>query len=388
MKIAFEAQALFDQERTGIGWCSKELIDHLIEYPDFEYILNCFHCFRKGPREEREKILEKYREKGCKINYSKYIPARIYNHLERIIPLPYRLLFGTDADLTQFFNYTIPYGVAGKSMTIIHDMTFMVYPETIQKKTYNWLNSNIRKYCGRAAVILTVSEFSRQEIIKYLGIPADKIEVIYDGVDLDLFHPGYDPEQIDKTKEKYGINGDYILYLGTLEPRKNIETLVAAYADLKNSRENVPKLVLAGKKGWMYDSIFAGVEAAGLKQDVIFTDYVPEEDVPLLMSGAKMFVFPSLYEGFGMPPLEAMACGTPVITSDAASLPEVVGDAGLTFPVKDTKALTQNMERLLDNAKLCERLSEAGIERAGQFTWESSAKKLIGIYHRLEDSLE
>lgn len=312
------------------------------------------------------------------------MPARIYYHLERIVPFPYRWIFGKKAEVTQFFNYTIPAGTAGKKLTIIHDVAFLAHPETVTKRTYRWLSRNIRSYCSRAEEILTVSEFSRQEIHRYLGIPLEKNQVVYNGVDTEQYHPDYSEEQIRASMAKYHVNGHYILYMGTLEPRKNIETLIKAYGILKETyAENIPKLVLAGKKGWLYDSIFQMVQDLGLEKQVIFTGYVEAEDAAPLFCGAEMFVFPSLYEGFGIPPLEAMACGTPVITSDCSSLPEVVGSAGLMVPPMDAAALADKMELLITDHKLRARLKQAGIERAKQFTWEASAEKLVQIYKKV-----
>lgn len=382
MKIAFDAQLLFENQKTGIGWNAKMMIDHLLLYPDVECILNCF--LMRDPK-RAEVILKDYRQKGCIINQSSWMPGRIYNHLERILPLPYKWVFGTHADITQFFNYAIPFGVSGKRITIVHDMAFRAFPETVAKRTERWLKNNLEKYCRRADVILTVSEFSRQEIQRYMGIPTEKIEVIYNGVDMERYHPGYTVAQIGAAKSRYGICGSYILYLGTLEPRKNIETLITAYNLLKKEigSDRLPKLVLAGKKGWMYETIFTLVQNYGLENDVIFTGYVDEEDVPVLLCGAHIFAFPSLYEGFGIPPLEAMACGTPVITSNTSSLPEIVGEAGILIPPMDAEGLKRSMQQLLTDEVMRQHYIKAGLKQVREFTWARSAEKLVDIYRKL-----
>lgn len=382
MKIAFDAQLLFENQKTGIGWNAKMMIDHLLLYPDVECVLNCF--LMRDPK-RATMILNEYRQKGCLINQSSWMPGRIYNHLERILPLPYKWVFGTHADITQFFNYTIPFGVSGKRITIVHDMAFRAFPETVAKRTERWLKNNLEKYCRRADVILTVSEFSRQEIQRYMGIPTEKIEVIYNGVDMERYHPGYTVAQIGAAKSRYGICGSYILYLGTLEPRKNIETLITAYNLLKKEigSDRLPKLVLAGKKGWMYETIFTLVQNYGLENDVIFTGYVDEEDVPVLLCGAHIFAFPSLYEGFGIPPLEAMACGTPVITSNTSSLPEIVGEAGILIPPMDAEGLKRSMQQLLTDEVMRQHYIKAGLKQVREFTWARSAEKLVDIYRKL-----
>lgn len=380
MKVAFDAQLLFEKQKTGIGWNAKSLIDCLIEYPEIECTLNCFFIRDKN---HSEKLLKEYKDKGCRIRQSHFIPARIYNHLERIFPFPYRFLFGSDAEITQFFNYTIPFGVAGKRVTMVHDMAFLACPDTVAKKTRRWLERNIHSYCRRADLILTVSEFSRQEIHRYLKIPLEKIEVIYNGVDLTQYHPSYPEEKIEKVKSNYHITGDYLLYLGTLEPRKNLEILIEAYRLLRERMPEAPLLVLAGKKGWMYEGIFKKVKVYGLERNILFPGYVAETDVPALLSGARVFVFPSRYEGFGIPPLEAMACGIPVIVSDTSSLPEVVGDAGLLTPPENAEKLAEQMEHLITDKTLRERCIRAGLVRVQEFTWQKSARQLVKIYRKL-----
>jgi len=204
------------------------------------------------------------------------------------------------------------------------------------------------------------------------------------GVDLQKFHPCTEPERIPEVKASLGIEGDYFLYLGTIEPRKNLERLITAYSALvKKLGASSPKLVLAGGKGWLYDGIFARVERLGLQDKVIFTKYVPSEDMNPLMCGALAFVFPSLYEGFGMPPLEAMACGVPVLASGEASLPEVTGDCAVVCDAYSAKSIAQGLYRLCTDEKLRKELSAKGLERAKMFTWERSAEMLYDIYAEL-----
>lgn len=380
MKIALDAQLLFEKQKTGIGWNTKMMIDHLIQYTDIEWTLNYFWMRDKNWTEE---VIADYRNKGCILHQSKWLPARIYNHLERIIPFPYQLVFGRKAELTQFFNYTLPFGVSGKKLTFIHDMAYKAYPETLAKRTLLWLETQMPKYCKRADIIVTISEFSKQEIHRYLGIPLEKIKVVYCGVDLEKYRPDYSTKEIEQAKQSYNISGKYLLYLGTLEPRKNIESLVIAYAKLKQEMSDVPKLVLSGKKGWLYDSIFDLVQQNNLADDVIFTGYVDTKDAAPLTCGAEIFLFPSLYEGFGIPPLEAMACGTPVITSNVASLPEVVGSAGITVSPKDTEELKNGIKAMLTNGSMRKEFISAGIKRAQEFTWARSAETLVNIYRDL-----
>ena len=185
---------------------------------------------------------------------------------------------------------------------------------------------------------------------------------------------------LQRVKRRYGLDFPFILSLGTLEPRKNFAGLIEAYALMKDKRL---KLVIAGGKGWLYQEIFARVEKLGLEGQVIFPGFIADEDLPALYNLAELFVFPSLYEGFGLPPLEAMACGTPVITSDRPSLPEVVGEAGLMVEATDSQALAEAMERALTDENLRREMREKGLKQAEKFTLEAAAEKLLDVYKRL-----
>lgn len=197
------------------------------------------------------------------------------------------------------------------------------------------------------------------------------------------FHADYPTEQIQEAIRRYHINEKYFLYLGTIEPRKNLERLIKAYAKLVSRHKDVPQLVLAGGKGWYYDDIFQMIDTCHLKEQVVFTGYVDQKDSPLLMSGAMAFVFPSLYEGFGMPPLEAMACGTPVITSKTSSLPEVVGDAGILVDPENVDEICEAMEKMMIEPAYRETLRLKGKKRADKFTWQKSAEQLMTVYRKL-----
>ena len=203
----------------------------------------------------------------------------------------------------------------------------------------------------------------------------------YPGVDPGVFYPRSEKEK-EEVKKKYGIAKPFILYLGTLEPRKNVPAVLKAYAGLPNRRDF--NLVLAGKKGWLYEEIFRTVGDLGLEEDVIFTGYVPEEDRPKLMSAAEVFVFPSFFEGFGMPVVEAQACGTPVIASNTTSLPEAVGDGGVLVDPKNISQLAEALEEVLSSGSLREKLVKKGLANARRFNWEDSGAKIVRIFNSLE----
>lgn len=376
MKIAFDAQSLLEEEKTGIGWTIKMLVEGMIQDEDNEYSLNYFAFRNKKEKNER---MSRYKSINTAVNCCGWMPLGVYHKIWNTIPVPYALLFPQEADVTIFFNYTVPPGVKGKTAVFIYDMVWKACPETMEESNRAFMDKNTRTACERADMIITISEFSRREIVKYMDIPEEKVKVVPCGVDLERFHPNYSPADVQKAKEKYGINGEYLLYLGTLEPRKNLMYLIESYAMLYAENRAVPDLVIAGKKGWQYDGLFQKVEECGLSSKVIFTGYVDEEDVPLLLKGARVFVFPSLYEGFGLPPLEAMACGTPVIVSNVSSLPEVVADAAILVDIEKKDALKDAIKTVCQEKSLQKELQDKGIKRASSFTWEKSTDVLKKI---------
>lgn len=240
-------------------------------------------------------------------------------------------------------------------------------------------------YCNRADCIITDSHFSKKEIKKYLDIKEEKLKVVYCGVEHEKYHTHLDMRKVDKVKEKYKIDKPYFLYLGTLEPRKNISLIIDAFYEIAKHKKDII-LVVAGKKGWLYEEIFSKVQNYQLEKQVIFTGYIEDEEVPYLLNGAISFIFPSLYEGFGLPVLEAMACGTPVIASNEASLPEVGEDAILYVDIKEEmapKKMSYLMEQLVTNKVLHEEKSNCGTEQAKKFTWSKTVQQFLEIYQIL-----
>lgn len=379
-KIAFEAQLLLKGNKTGIGWCADNLIRGLLDEPEYDCQLN---YFPKGCEEDKLTVMEEYQKAGANLNPCTFFKMVWYKMIWPILPLPYYWFFGSDAQITQFFNYVVPPGVKGKTVTMVHDMAHLACRDTVRLKTRKWLDLTLKSSCRRADVIVTVSEFSKTEIVRYLNIPEEKIQVMYPGVNLNLFHNRYAPEQIHAAKKKYGIDGDYILYLGTIEPRKNVQRLIEAYEMLLDRAESnqIPKLVLAGGKGWLCDDIYRAAEK--LKGNVMFTGYIAEEDSPLLLSGARLFCFPSVYEGFGTPPVEAMACGTPVLAGNAASMPEVLGDYAVYVDPLSTEDIAQKLEQVLGDEALLRRLESEGPEYAKRYGWAGSVATLKTIYKNL-----
>ncbi|RMD75570.1 MAG: glycosyltransferase family 1 protein [Chloroflexi bacterium] len=262
----------------------------------------------------------------------------------------------------------------------IHDLAFIRFPQTF--RTYNriYLDLATRLSARRASRILAVSEHTKREVAGLLGISPERI-VVTPNATRSHFRP-FAADIIDQFRARKGLPARFILYVGTLEPRKNLTTLLEAFALVSRRVPAVP-LLIGGGKGWMYQPIFARLAQLNLQDRVKFVGYIPEEELPLWYAAATIFVFPSMYEGFGMPPLEAMACGTPVITSNTSSLPEVVGDAGLMVDPAAPAALADAMMQLLTDADLYAALRQRGLERARRFSWAETAAKTLAVYREV-----
>lgn len=378
MKIAFDALPLLGR-RTGIGWCEAGQVSAMTcLHPEHQFILNYFAARH---RKEKKEQLSSFIRENVRVRHAFCSPYG-YRLVSTFLPVPYKWFFGTN-DLTHFFNYIVPPHTSGKTVVTVHDMVLHAYPETVRARTRHMLQLGLQTSMQRADRIVTDSEFSKSEILKYYPETAEKLRVVPCGVDCHTFHPVTDTAERERVCERYGIAAPYFLYLGTLEPRKNLTRLIEAYAAYARSFDAPARLVLAGGKGWMYDEIFQRVRGFGLESQVIFTEYIASSDMCALMSGALAFTFPSLYEGFGMPPLEAMACGTPVLVSDAASLPEVTGDSAVIVHAEDVPSITAGLCRLHEDTALRERLSREGLARARQFSWERSAERLFDVYQEI-----
>lgn len=381
MNIAFDASPLIGDNISGVGWCEANLTDALMRlHPENRYR---FEYFTLRSPEEKVRRMQQFVHADTALHPARFSPL-VYRMMTNFVPLPYRAFHGAWADLTHFFNYIVPPFVHGKTVATVHDMVLHAYPETMHTRTRVLLRIGLKRSMQRADRIVTDSEFSRTEIIKYYPDMAEKIRVVPCGVDCTRFSPA-SAQEIEKARVIHHLPKRYFLYLGTLEPRKNLVRLIRAYALLRTKYPDAPELVLAGGKGWQYEKIFQAAAAPDVRGHIIFPSYIPPEHMSAVYSGALAFVFPSLYEGFGMPPLEAMACGCPVLTSNAASLPEAVGNAALLCNPMKIKAIARGMELLLTRENLRNMLIARGFCRAKEMSWEAAADKLYQVYGELRD---
>jgi glycosyltransferase involved in cell wall biosynthesis len=229
----------------------------------------------------------------------------------------------------------------------------------------------------QASRIITDSCHTKSDIIRLYQIPEKKVEVIYPGVS-DHFSPAREEESV-RVRQKFNLNNPYILFVGAIEPKKNIELLIRAYSACRKKLPDV-ELVIAGKRAWKFESVFHLIDSLNLKDAIRILDFVPYEDLPALYSSAEVFVFPSRYEGFGLPPLEAMKCGTPVITSDVSSLPEIVGKDGMTVSPEDHDKLAESICKIISDTSFRSDYSRYCLHRAEMFSWENTARKTLKVY--------
>jgi len=377
MKIAFDALPLISERMTGIGYCQAGQIQALMAlHPEEQYIMQ---FFATGDGGEKRKRLTRYEEARAEIRQGK-CSGYLYRLLSNFLPIPYNKFFGNDADITHFFNYIVPPKVSGKTIVTVHDMVYKAFPETVRGRTRYMLETGLKRSMKRADLIVTDSQFSKSEILKYFPQCEEKLRVVPCGVDRTRFHPVNNPVRIEETTKSLGIDREYFLYLGTLEPRKNLRRLAVAYNEFRKGKAEYPCLVLAGGKGWLNEDLMKTIKDLDLESDIKIVSYVPEEHICTLMSGALAFVFPSIYEGFGMPPLEAMACGVPVLTTHTASLPEVVGDSALICDPYNIEQICDCLEKLYRESNLRRDLSAASLKRARMFSWENAAAILYDVY--------
>ena len=265
-------------------------------------------------------------------------------------------------------------------MLTVHDLIFRRYPAHHKRLNRWYLNATMPLFCRRAGHIIAVSEQSKRDVIEAYGIPPEKITVIYEAAD-----PRFCPqpaETVAAVRARYGLPERYLLFVGTIEPRKNLGRVLTAFERL-HAEGLTDALVIVGKRGWLYDDFFARLEGSPAKQAVIFPGFVPDADLPAVYAGAQALAFPSEFEGFGLPVLEAMACGTPVVCSNTSSLPEVTGDAALLVDPLDVDALTEALRRVLSEPSLAADLRARGLAQAARFSWARAAEETLAVYRRL-----
>ncbi len=369
MKIGVESSALA-RRKTGVGYYTFHLLKATAKLlPQDQFCLTYF------TGEPHRPDLSEPNVKAWPIKF----PLKIFKLFEYYSAgLIYDRLAKLKADLFLFPNY-MHYRLRDcpRSIVFVYDLSFIKSPEYFPGRFRRYLARKTPVYINRAETVVTLAEATKQAIVEQYGTNPAKVHVINPGLDHQLYRPAK-PEVIDQVKKKLRISGDYLLYLGTIEPRKNIEGIIQGYLNLPSDVRDRYQLVLAGGKGWLdqaIDDLIKQVPGGRL----VRTGYVSDEDKPALYSGATLFLYPSHYEGWGMQILEAMACGTPVITADNSSLPEAGGRAASFIKADSAGQLTGEIKRLLSDEAGRLAMAQAGLEHAAKFNWEKSAQLLATL---------
>ena len=375
MRIAIDA-LIVSRQGAGVAGFARNMIRALL-LCDRE---NEYHLFGKRDCLEPICLAKGERFPNAHIHHTAPIvsaspPLRI---LWEQIVLPKRLR-AIDADVCWYPDHTLSLLDEDHSSVItIYDLSFLRMPGTHPFLRRLYKSGTIRRSVRLASKIICVSEFTRREVSQLLGVPEEHLHVSGAGLE-QRFSSESHPEALNALRARYSLPERFILFVGTIEPRKNLVRTIEAYASLKKE-EGIPHvLAIAGKRGWLSGEIFRRAREVEKRAPVRFLGYVPDDDLPLLYNASELLVYPSLYEGFGLPVLEAMACGTPVVTSNSSSLPEVVGEAGVLVNPYDVGAIKEGIRRALLDSNLRERLRREGLKRAQTFTWEKAAKETLKV---------
>jgi glycosyltransferase involved in cell wall biosynthesis len=299
------------------------------------------------------------------------------------LPAPIELALGR-LDLYHSPDFTLPPTLPGTpTILTVHDLSFVRDPDSASPALKHYLDGAVPRSVRQATRVFADSQATRADLIELYDTPPEKIEVLYSGVD-ERFQPVVDRDKLQTVRVRYGLGNDpFILAVGSLHPRKNFVRLIQAFAQLRSSVTASYRLVIAGGREWSSEPTLAEPARLGLESAVVFPGFVDDVDLPALYSAAAAFAYPSIYEGFGLPVLEAMACGLPAVTSTASCLPEVAGDAALLVDPLDVEALAVALERVLTDADLRTTLRENGRARAHEFTWHRAARQLLQAYRRV-----
>jgi glycosyltransferase involved in cell wall biosynthesis len=378
VRIGFDVTAALTQG-GGIGRYTRELI-HALLAADHEnqYRLFAAHPPATLPVPNSIPIADNVRFRPAPLD-ERWL-YRLWYRLR--LPLPVQLVTGS-IDLYHSPDFVLP-PVAGHIPTIltVHDLSFVHYPETFPPPLVRYLNEVVPWSVGRATHVLADSQATQRDLQRVWGLPAEKITVLYSGVH-PRFRPITDEGQRAAVRQRYGIGDEpYILAVGTIQPRKNYELLIRAFLHIADQLPH--RLVIVGGKGWLYESLLNEV---GRDRRVHFPGFVADDDLPTLYSAADLFVFPSLYEGFGLPLLEAMGCGVPVLSSNASSLPEVVGQAGeaaVLLAPEDESAWSRAILDVLGDKRKQSKMIAAGFQQIQTFSWSNTARQLLVLYERLQ----
>lgn len=368
IKVALELQPCVKQ-RSGIGVYTYEISKRLKNSNDITYYGNILDFA------DLHRSKEELAELSYKINLNKSISYSIYRRIWDFLPFSYNTFFKDKSDIYHFFNYIVPPNINGIVITTIHDLAYIDYPETLDPKNLKRISNSIEYSVKRSKFIVTISKYSKQRILDNFDIDENSIKII---------NPSFEKLNsfidFNIIKNKFNISSSYILYVGNIEPRKNIVRLIESFYHLKKQNLINQALVIVGGNGWLYKDVFKKVLSLNLQNDIIFTGFVSKEEKASLYKNADLFLFPSLYEGFGIPILEAMSLGTPVVCSNTSSMPEVGGNAAFYVNPLSVEDISAGILKVLSDSSLQKDMIDEGYRQIKKFSWDESAKKLEKLY--------
>jgi glycosyltransferase involved in cell wall biosynthesis len=365
--VCLDIQSAITQ-RAGVGRYTKLLVEHLAMHPPADTSLGLFYFDfqRKGVP---------FAPAGATQRACRWMPGRIAQMAWKSCSWPPFNWFAGAADVYHFPNFIRPPLSHGASVVTIHDLAFLRLPETIEERNLAYLQAHIRNTVQRANAIITVSRFTAQEAQELLQVPAARLHPIHSGLDPSLHVPA--ETEVRDLRRRLNLPRPYLLTVGTLEPRKNLPFLLEVYERLE--RVDVD-LVIAGRRGWKYEPILTRLERSPRRPHIHLVEDLGEQDLPALYGGAELFVLPSLYEGFGFPPLESMACGTPAVVSSGGSLPEVCAEAAVVMEDFDADRWAQEIRGLLEAPGRLDALRQRGFAHARTFSWAETARQTWQVY--------
>ena len=371
MKIALNARHMLTNRLEGVGIVTDEVMGRIARtHPDdqLEYYFDRKYDgrFVHGPN-VRPYTLHPVTRLPILIRYWLNTPVR-----KQAIKAKANVFFSPDG--------FIPLGMSIPKVSMVHDVAYLRYPEHLQPRIRAFYKKWMPRYLAYTDHIITVSDFSKKEIMAGYQIPADKITVVYNGV-TDIYKP-LDQESKASARKRFASGHPYFVYLGAIHPRKNVKTLVHAFEQYKSRSANNHQLVIAGRASWHTEDVIQAIEKSPFKSSIHLPGYVPTADAVHLVGGAEAMIYPSVYEGFGIPLIEAMACGVPVICSNVSSLPEVAGNAALLFEPLDIDALAHQLKRVTEEESLRKELIMLGHERSKYFSWDKAAEQVYEILSR------
>ncbi len=369
MRVCLDVQSAVVQ-RAGVGRYTKVLAQHLGSVaPDDEFVFPYFDFKRRG---------EPFAVPAGTWRPIHWCPGRIAQAAWKTLGFPPYEWFAGAADVYHFPNFVIPPMRHGKAIVTVHDLAFKRFPEFAEDRNVRYLDATMQATVAHAEAVITVSEFSAREIEELLGVPREQIFVVYHGIG-DTFG-ACDAATTQNTLNELGIDRPYLLTVGTVEPRKNLPFLIDLFERLDDFDGY---LVIAGGRGWKYEPIFERIRQSPRQADIRYVEYVDDTRLPALYTGARAFILTSFYEGFGFPPLEAMACGTPVVSSAGGSLAEVLGNAAMVLDTFEPDRWHAAVQRAVSDSTLRADLSAKGRAHARGFTWDAAARATHAVYRQV-----